>query len=189
MSDETLVTQLRALGVIYAGWARLLPDVGYIVDAAAGMRPTSDPLHGVEDLQMWAQLELAVETGHAELIGEPDEHSYRQLRLTDAGIAVLDQEQAEQPRTVRYVVDSRLYGREWELYSEGTTETTEQDPNAIARAVAVGQGIPPGTGAFIAYNATVRVRVWTDPATTDGPASGEYVHDVLAEVRERNSKL
>lgn len=107
--------------------------------------------------------------------------------LTIAGHQVLAEIRAyaRPTRTVRYAVDSKTPSNDWAPYSEGTVETAETDPNAIARTVAVNQGIPPGAGALIAWNATVRVRVWTNPDTGPGAApDGEYVHEALAKRRD-----
>lgn len=95
-NDEELVTQLRALGVIYGGWVELGPNGHYGFDDAAGLRPMSHPLYRSELAQISARLDQALADGHAELFGEPDEDGYRQLRLTDAGIGVLDDAAAEQ---------------------------------------------------------------------------------------------
>ncbi|MER5608313.1 hypothetical protein AB0F93_03655 [Micromonospora tulbaghiae] len=89
-ADQGLVTQMRALGVIYAGWVALDDGCGFSVDDAAGLRFSDDPTRLAEFVQMGVRLRQAVADGHAEEIGEPDEDGYRQLRLTDAGLAVLD---------------------------------------------------------------------------------------------------
>lgn len=93
-ADQGLVTQARALGVIYQGWAALDDGCGFAIDHAAGLRWSDDPIQLAEFVQMGARLRQAVTDGHAELIGEPDRDGYRQLRLTDAGMAVLDQANA-----------------------------------------------------------------------------------------------
>ncbi|MER5608314.1 hypothetical protein AB0F93_03660 [Micromonospora tulbaghiae] len=84
-------------------------------------------------------------------------------------------------RTVRFVIDSKFAGGEWSLYEEGTVASPEQDPNEIAKTIAISQGIPPGTRAHIAWNAMVRVRVWTGPG--EDP-DGEYLYDALAKFRD-----
>lgn len=95
-ADEGVVTQLRALGVLYNGWVQCGPNGHFAFDDAAGVGWHGDQYDEAEMSQMGMRLDQAIADGHAERIGEPDEDGYRQLRLTDAGIAVLDQAVAEQ---------------------------------------------------------------------------------------------
>lgn len=90
---------------------------------------------------------------------------------------------------VTFTVDSKTSSTDWVHYASGASAVVAQDDhNAVARTVAVGLGIPPGTGAMIAWNATVRVRVWVGTVEPGGDPSGEYVYDALAKCRARNGQ-
>lgn len=81
----------------------------------------------------------------------------------------------------KYVVDCKTPRTDWTRYTDGARHFDSADANEIARALAIGFGIPPGSGAHIAWNATVRVRVWIGLSDPGDEPDGEYVYDALAQ--------